>query len=360
MGQLGADVEQLDRLARTIGQAATSLRGAVTATTAAASSSWWHGDDAVRFRDYWTRVAAPTSRRVADALDGLDRAVRVQAEQQRAASAAVGGGRPAGFGTGGNKENPAPVEGAKYGKLDPTKYKLWGSKTGPNGKPIEGAPDMTDVDQGALNDCYVMAALAAAALADAQRVKDNIRDNGDGTYTVKLYINVMGVWLPVDVTVTDEIPLDDNGNPVYAQPSSDAEMWAMLYEKAYAKLKGGYPNLNKGGPSEEVLETLYGRDFTTTQVSDMSDEELIRALANKPSVTGTPKLPDGADAKKVQKYKDQGVFNWHVYVVKDVVIQDGQPTKILLYNPHGPSGQQPKELTIEEYRELFEYVVQPN
>lgn len=46
------------------------------------------------------------------------------------------------------------------------------------------APSVDDVSQGGLNDCYVFAACAAIVGANPDRIKQLIKDNGNGTFTI--------------------------------------------------------------------------------------------------------------------------------------------------------------------------------
>jgi hypothetical protein len=41
------------------------------------------------------------------------------------------------------------------------------------------------------------------------------------------------------------VPVQENGNPVFCQPNrKTGEFWVVLLEKALAKVKGSYSNLN--------------------------------------------------------------------------------------------------------------------
>lgn len=92
MGQLGADVEQLDRLAGTMEQEGSHLRGASTSITWMFLSAWWVGPDADKSRNWWALTGRGQVTKAAGWLDQLGKALRRQAEQQRAASQAGGGG----------------------------------------------------------------------------------------------------------------------------------------------------------------------------------------------------------------------------------------------------------------------------
>lgn len=86
MGQLGADVEALDRLAKKFDQEAQALTQAVSQITSQVQGAWWKGQDAERFKAEWNGQYAAQLRRVADALRQIGQIVRKQAAQQRQTS----------------------------------------------------------------------------------------------------------------------------------------------------------------------------------------------------------------------------------------------------------------------------------
>jgi calpain-15 len=61
-------------------------------------------------------------------------------------------------------------------------------------------------------------------------------------YCVRLCID--GCWKAI--TVDDLFPVRNN-KPVFSQSSSN-EIWVMLLEKAWAKVYGGYSNIQAGNP----------------------------------------------------------------------------------------------------------------
>jgi hypothetical protein len=95
----------------------------------------------------------------------------------------------------------------------------------------------TDVRQGAVGDCYFVAALAEAALRDSSVITNMFVVNGDGTYTVKFFNSGQ----PYYVTVDSYLPTNSSGHLIYASrgshyANSGNELWVALAEKAYAQL----------------------------------------------------------------------------------------------------------------------------
>lgn len=86
MGQLGADVEALDRLAKRFDEEAQRLTQAVSQITSQVQSAWWKGSDAERFKGDWNGQYAAQLRRVADALRQVGQVARRQSADQRRTS----------------------------------------------------------------------------------------------------------------------------------------------------------------------------------------------------------------------------------------------------------------------------------
>jgi hypothetical protein len=66
-------------------------------------------------------------------------------------------------------------------------HKATGTVTAIAGQKTVGGADPSDVKQGALGDCYLLAALAAVAKTNPALIERMISDNGDGTYNVTIY-----------------------------------------------------------------------------------------------------------------------------------------------------------------------------
>jgi calpain family cysteine protease len=237
-----------------------------------------------------------------------------------------------------------------------------GTLYGPSGK-----PEKEEVKQGGLGDCYLLAAVIAVANANPQLIKNMIKDNGDGTYDVTLHEN--GMFASSDagkrktqvVTVTADFPTNDKGQPLYAQPfqHSDAKhkpvggpvMWAMLIEKAYAQLEGGYDELNGSiFHGEKGLKALTGAKIETYSVTDFSADVLLKNfdynLKNSNAITaGINKSINPFDWKLIDQLH---IVTGHVYAVVGV---DLTKRTVDLHNPHGENHQ--KDLSVENFQRLF-------
>jgi hypothetical protein len=332
------------------------LTASAESTSASIAAVGWFGPDADEFRVWWRRNGTTQLHGAADWLRELGTAVRRQAGQQRRTSedAPIGAGVGEGGGGGGWHGDPSLVNGAKGYKVLPR------DQYGPFGPDGKGAPDLTDIDQGDLGDCWFLAGLGAIAQTDPEFVRSHIKDNGDGTYTVTFYKRLgEGRFEPVQVTVDADFPVNADGNPVYDGPAGN-ETWAMIYEKAFAKWKGGYDDI-EGGFGDQSMEAIYGSEFDRRDPGDMSDDELISLLNERPVTVGTKnptKIGDWVvpwDRDLVDEFDKLHVVDCHVYTVKGTFVKDGQ-TYVDLYNPWGYNHAQ---LTVQQFRDLFEEVDVP-
>ena len=111
-----------------------------------------------------------------------------------------------------------------------------GSYTTANGSLFLGGASAADIVQGATGDCYYLAALASTAHEKNFAIGDMFRDNGDDTWSVRLFTNGKTDY----VTVDRMMATSSSGNYIYANAgqsvASNNELWVALAEKAYAQV----------------------------------------------------------------------------------------------------------------------------
>uniref|UniRef100_A0A7S0M852 Calpain catalytic domain-containing protein n=1 Tax=Cryptomonas curvata TaxID=233186 RepID=A0A7S0M852_9CRYP len=136
----------------------------------------------------------------------------------------------------------------------------------PNATPVvfSGSISPDDVAQGRLGNCYYLAAISSCADGDDDvLLKDLIIEDGiaQGVFGVKFFIN--GRW--TTVVVDDQFPCTQSRgrwNPIFASPRVNAEdaknekeLWAMVFEKAWAKLHLSY-EATAGGFTDDAHNYL--------------------------------------------------------------------------------------------------------
>eukprot|EP01084_Bolivina_argentea_P252402 423645_1 len=124
---------------------------------------------------------------------------------------------------------------------------------------FEDGIEPSDVVQGALGDCWLMAALAA--LAEFPGAIENcfwsFEYSTRGKYYLKLYDARIDKRKKQLIVIDDFIPcFRDDNQPIFSQPKG-SEMWVLLLEKAFAKFCGGYSEL-KGGHAMWAMQAITG------------------------------------------------------------------------------------------------------
>jgi hypothetical protein len=188
-----------------------------------------------------------------------------------------------------------------------------------------GGAGFSDIDQGSVGDCYLLASLASLADQDPDLIEQMIAPLGDGTYAVRFYRNGQPVYLRLDA----DLPTTRYGSLIYAGLGKSRELWAALVEKAYAYFRYGdnsYDSLNMGWMSD-VYEDVTGA-ATDSFYTGGSSGELLNFIAGC--------LADG-HAVTMGSYSSASgpVVGCHAYMVKSVQ-PEGQ--SVTVYNPWGIDG----------------------
>ena len=183
---------------------------------------------------------------------------------------------------------------------------------------VDGASRF-DIKQGALGDCWLLAAMANLTLSDPlfhQVVPHDqtFQDLYAGIFHFRIW--QYGEW--VDVVVDDYLPTR-NGSLMYIKSAAENEYWSALLEKAYAKIHGSYGAL-KGGSTAEAMVDFTGGCSESYDLDDQSKWMAIYQIMYKGSKMNSMMachlLPD---PNILEAKTNMGLIRGHAYSVTKVV-----------------------------------------
>jgi len=146
-----------------------------------------------------------------------------------------------------------------------------------NAKLFDSKIEFSDINQGTLGNCYFHAAIAA--LTEFPHLISQIfrteKENQAGYYEIVLFID--GEWQIV--IVDDYMPFCKiSNNFIFGKPNGN-ELWAILLEKAWAKVNGGYALTISGVPCDP-LAALTGFSTETIHHNEVNVDELWNTILN--------------------------------------------------------------------------------
>lgn len=118
--------------------------------------------------------------------------------------------------------------------------------------------EYNDPIQGAVGNCYFIAAIAAVAWASPYTIEHKVRATGTGeadrVNAIQFYTKGGGKDAPSKlIEVTDRTIINTANNPVYCRSNDAGEIWPAVYEKAFAKW------INKTNDDRpDISKTAYG------------------------------------------------------------------------------------------------------
>ena len=184
----------------------------------------------------------------------------------------------------------------------PSEHDAKPAEPAPGDAELKPSPDgWKSVKQGDMGDCYFLSAMVDVAKKDPQAIRDLIKQNDNGTYTVNFHGH-------------DPITVDGKGLPNGVQADGK---WAQVLEQAWETQLGNVRNgkVDEWGSSgsADALEALTGRkfgersgDLLQTGLSQELTNDVIKAVREGKEVTaatgGISSLWEGPKDNMVDKH----------------------------------------------------------
>jgi len=211
------------------------------------------------------------------------------------------------------------------------------------------AAEFFDPVQGAVANCYFIAAMSSVAWSRPYVIKQLTRATGQAQ---QQFVDMIRFYDPAngnaghDIEVTELTPVASNGSPIYCRSSETGEIWPAVYEKAFAKYvtndPGDFPDITKTAWGDCVYAsaqlTGLSRHYFDT-ASHTADQlwNLVRAnsLSRRTFNPMTAWTYGSGDASPDHvTYSDANLVAAHCYSILGWAYENGQEY-VVLRNPWG-------------------------
>jgi hypothetical protein len=217
------------------------------------------------------------------------------------------------------------------------------------GRFFDETAEFYDPVQGAVANCYFIAALSAIAWAQPYRIAQHTRATGASQsqfFDRVTFYKPDNQGIDREIEVSETVPKTAGGNFIYARSSENGEAWPAIYEKAFAKLETGtttdHPDITATGWGDCVWATaqLTGGSRAYHDTASRSADQLWHTLRShclsyrtvRPMTAWT--YGSGADAPDPVDYSSAQVVGSHCYTVLGWAYRNCK-RYILLRNPWG-------------------------
>lgn len=217
------------------------------------------------------------------------------------------------------------------------------------GRFYDQTAEFFDPVQGAVANCYYIAALSALAWSQPYRIAQHTRATGmaqNQFFDRVTFYKPDNQGIDREVEVSERVPKTAGGNFIYARSSEGGETWPAIYEKAFAKLKTGttsdMPDITATGWGDCVWATaqLTGGNRAYYDTASRTADQLWNILRSnclsyrtfRPMTAWT--YGSGADSPDHVDYSSAQVVGSHCYTVLGWAYRNCR-RYILLRNPWG-------------------------
>lgn len=191
------------------------------------------------------------------------------------------------------------------------------------------------IRQGSIGDCYFVSSLAAVAEAHPEMVKNSIKDNGDGSYTVTF----PGAK---DEAITVKAPTQaEQGLYNHASPEG---LWASTVEKAYGKYRENHAWVSSETPEEgadgggipsRAMNLLTGSKIETNTTTFTSQATIAGKLEHAFSSHPQKAVTAGINGSLFSEQTADKFYKGHAYTITGFVPDGNGGGRITIRNPWG-------------------------